>query len=522
MADNISSRPLGALDDIMPDIDLPFILTFPCRSPSKTTELLSSSFGTLLSTNSWLCGTIRNNIATSENRAGTRFLSSPLTANGNNLRGDNVTAAPDSTHPHLSIQDLSQHALYADKDYEALVSEHMPSRYLNAKLLVPSRETGVAGMSSVLRARVSFIRHGAFLCLCTSHAVMDATGLGKIAEAWAMLARGDIVENLHHWPISEQELGLNVGGKGTKADVYGKLKGRKKLWHMLGLDYRQKELTSAMLARDIPRRETATRIFGLSAEQLLLLKESCGVDPANSNLGEEQYREFGEEAVERDVNSSSKESMRSGGSWVSTNDALSALLWRCVVRARLRTASDLAKSSTMMYAMNIRGLLPYDLSESDAKMRRERIANVVVYSINETPAKHLVTIQSLGDTAKDIRAAVSSHKQPDTLRDVLRLAASIPDVSHLGLVYPTWLAEDVVISSLFGLQLYRTHWGRAFGGSRTAPDYVRFPEGVFEGITFIMPQRENGDVEVVVTMIKEDMEVLLQDVEWGEHMKVLP
>ncbi|USP74924.1 uncharacterized protein yc1106_02198 [Curvularia clavata] len=496
MVNNINSYPLGALDDIMPDIDLPFVLTLPCRTHSETAEILSSSFRSLLSSNPWMRCTVNSNAVTSGHRLGTKFLSSPLDANGNG------SSIHDPADLQLSIQDISQHPLYENKDYDTLVSEHMPSKYLSAKLLIPSRETSEEGMKFLLKAKVSFIKNGVFLCLCTSHAVMDASGLSQIAEAWALQARGETTANLHHWPISQKEIGLQ-GGINQDRKVYDQLKGRKELWHMLGLDYRPKEMTSAMLAKNIPQQETVTKIFGMSAEQQLFLKELCR-RPAG-----------------KDVNPIDEKISQSNGNWISNNDATSALIWRCIVRARLRKAEDLTKTSTMMYAMNIRGLIPYVHSDSGAKKSKERIANVIVYSVNEVQARHLVTNQSMRDTANDIRAAVRSHREPAILWDVLRLAASIPDVSCLGLVYPTWLAEDVVISSLSGLRLYKTHWGSVFGEDRTVPDYVRFPEGIFEGITFVMPEKENGDVEVVVTMIKEDMEMLLQDTEWQEYMKLL-
>ncbi|KAK1959909.1 hypothetical protein LY78DRAFT_662891 [Colletotrichum sublineola] len=50
------------------------------------------------------------------------------------------------------------------------------------------------------------------------------------------------------------------------------------------------------------------------------------------------------------------------------------------------------------------------------------------------------------------------------MRETLELAASIPNVSALGLLYPTWLANDIVLSSIYGLGFYELNWGRSFGG----------------------------------------------------------
>ncbi|KAI8931174.1 hypothetical protein NX059_011526 [Plenodomus lindquistii] len=495
MADHTHSHSLGALDDIMPDINLPFVFAFPCHklSQPKTTARLARSFETLLSTNPWLSCTIEENVTTTHHRPGTRSLSNPLEASSKGLRRPAGIQALD--HPQLVIQDLCQHPLYVNKNYDDLIAERMPPKFLDSNLIMPDRETGKSGTKFILQARVSFINDGVLLCLCTSHTVMDATGLSKIAEAWAALARGDPAEELRHYPLSEEDMGLE-GDTCSEAEVYDRLKNRKELWHMLGLDYRPKELTSAMLARKIPQRETDTRIFRLRAEQLRLLREQC-------------------------ITTTCLSTPESTRGWVSTNDAISSLLWRCIVRARSRTVEEMCKTSTMMYAMNIRGALSRVQTGTDKRVGRDQIANAVVYSVNKARTRDLVAARSIGEIAKDIRAAVNSHREPTVLRDVFKLATSIPDVSQLGLVYPTWLAEDVVISSLSGLALYKTHWGSVFGGSYTVPDYVRFPQGIFEGITFVMPQRRNGEMEVVVTMITEDMEALLQDQEWQNHMEVI-
>jgi hypothetical protein len=489
-------QPLGVLDDILPDIDLSMILTFACHSSSDTSHNLSSSYESLLQNSPWLLGSVHSNIVSSNHHPGTKFLSFP--ANRTN-------------HGRLCIQDLSRHEHFDGKSYDTLVAEHLPSRYLNNKLLVPGRDTGIYGVKWILRAQVTFIRGGAFLCMCTSHAAMDATGLNMVLDTWARLARGEIdVSPVINSRVTVAELDLH--GENDKSRLYEELKREKELWHMLGLDYRPKEMTSTMLAQMIPVRKAETRVFKISSEQLEMLKRTCSREietGSASTLGRAALKDM---FLPSDSNKATE-------TWVSTSDALSALLWRCIMRARVRGSSEQWESTSMQYAINIRHLLPNIVPALQGTSAPKTAANVVVYSINEATMDQLIETSSLADIAKGIRTKIRISQNTNNSQKALLLAATIPDVSSLGLVYPTWLGQDLVISSLLGLNVYTTNWGKAFGPSNGKPDFVRFPEGLFEGITFVMPRQENGDVELVVTMVAQDMDILVEDNEWKHYVQ---
>lgn len=494
-------QPLGALDDTMPDIDLALVLGFECSSTSDASRNLSSSFGRLLQNNPWLRGYVHVNIVSQHHRPGTKFLSFP---------------ADTSSHGGLSIQDLSQHDLFAGKTYETLVAEHVPSQFLNYELLVPGRDTGIDGVKWILRAQVTFIRGGALLCVCTSHAVMDATGLSMVLDTWARLSSGAVeVPSITHFPITAAELGLSR--ECDELRLYKELKQRKELWHMLGLDYRPKEMTAMMLAKKIPIRKTETRVFKITQEKQAALKQACSMSPA---VGQTP----GDVAPE-EVQTPNSPTLRHQNSvtdtWISTNDAISALLWRCIMRARVRGSSEQWQDSSMQYAMNIRHLLPDVVPGLQSTGGPTTAANVVIYSINEAAMTHLIEPESLAHVAKGIRENVKKHQNPVHMREALILAATIPDVSALSFVYPTWLRKDLVISSLLGLDLYNTHWAGKSGGFSSQPDFVRFPAGLFDGITFVMPRQKNGDVEIVVTMIEQDMKALTEDNEWKRYVQEL-
>ncbi|RDL40132.1 Uncharacterized protein BP5553_00111 [Venustampulla echinocandica] len=533
-------HPLGCLDDIMPDIDVPLVLSFRCPSAHHpaTEATLSHSFTSLIHANYWLSGYIHSNLKELEGkyRPGTKFLSIQ------SQDWDSVSGVSEGTKENTSqieFQDLSQHVLYSSTSYPELVAQDMPSRYLSAELLVPDRSTPDLNVKSALRARVTFIRDGIFVVLSTSHALMDATSLSAVFGAWAAIARGEPSPPLSHGPILSAELGLqDRHEKGALQNgtleqnssldpsvLYADLKTQKKLWWMLGLDYRPKAHSSAIIAQNIPAKETLTKIFKINGDTLTRLKKYCS-QTETATLNET----VGDSDESKEVDTIDK----ANGAWISTNDALSALLWRCMVRSRIRTAPELSsRTSSLMSAMNMRSspaLTPSTLSYSP------RLANIVLYIINTSPIPNLVssppnpnahpsTTSALASTALNIRSATHAYTAPELVAQALQLAATVPDVSRLGLVYPTWLEHDVVISSLLRLPLYSTSWGNTFGKPESGelrsevPDFVRWPGKVFEGITFVMPRRRDGGVEVVVTMGVEDMEVLKGDAEWRRYVE---
>ncbi|RJE20951.1 hypothetical protein PHISCL_06715 [Aspergillus sclerotialis] len=173
---------LGCLDDIMPDIDLPMILSFAC--PTSRLQIaqqnLYRSFKSLLDKSPWLNGYIHSNVGglAGSYRVGSKFLSHSAA-----LLSSDVEHMNDKREK-IEFQDLSSHTKYKAKTYSELVSENMPNRYLSPKLLVPNRTTENPNVKHAIRARVSFVKHGVFVVLSTSHSLMDATSLSAIFGEW--------------------------------------------------------------------------------------------------------------------------------------------------------------------------------------------------------------------------------------------------------------------------------------------------------------------------------------------------
>ncbi|KAM4067575.1 transferase family protein [Hirsutella rhossiliensis] len=258
--------------------------------------------------------------------------------------------------------------------------------------------------------------------------------------------------------------------------LYAILKKNPRSWRMLGLDYRPREMSSTVLAAKIAPGTTVTRMFLIDRYNLERLKNTCSISDR-----------------------------------VSTTEAVAALLWRCAVRARTGLdEQNRDEPSTLMMAMDVRNDVSPTITDGF-------LGNAVLYSHTCSTTRQLSNRQtSLGSITNELRTSLREHRQPQVILETLQLAASIPDVHNLGLLHPTWLANDVVFSSLYKLPFYDISWGNTFGEQGT-PDYFRFPQGVFDGVCFLMPRRKDGSVELQITMTEAHMQNLVQDLEFRNY-----
>ncbi|KDN71106.1 hypothetical protein CSUB01_11658 [Colletotrichum sublineola] len=415
---------LGPLDDIMPDIDNCHVLCFPCPNhhQPRTGAVLSHAYRRLVKETPALGGFILP-CDDGSSRPGTKTLQ----ASGSSLDLEVKNAADE-----LGLT------------YQELKALGMPRRYLPPSLVMPSRATSASGARRTTAARATFIDGGCFLAFNTSHALMDGTSVINVMAAFAKHA-ADICVAAHDdeaLPDANPDAKLTPRFCPTPSDLetlnpavplskYDALKRNPRSWQMLGLDYRPKEESSTVLAAKLPPMNPVTRILSISNDGIRRLKDRCSAEAAANDPTQ----------------------------WMSTADSLAAILWSRIIRARTRNQERAGKDtlSTLMTAMDVRRLLKPPISSS-------YLGNGVLYARTESTTQDLSGSLSWGSVAQLVRASLQEHQKPEVMRETLELAASIPNVSALGLLYPTWLANDIVLSSIYGLGFYELNWGRSFGG----------------------------------------------------------
>ncbi|KAJ5427189.1 trichothecene biosynthesis acetyltransferase [Penicillium sp. CMV-2018d] len=190
------------------------------------------------------------------------------------------------------------------------------------------------------------------------------------------------------------------------------------------------------------------------------------------------------------------------GSYISTDDALSAFCWKSITAARLKhTAGTIAKTGTrFVRAVNARPALG---------VPREYMGDLVVLAVSHFIADELVQAP-LSQVAATMRSDLQAVNHEDYIRSFATFLATEPDrssISYGGNFNPK---ADIGSSSWAQVKLYRIKFG--FLGK---PTLVRRPNfGPLKSDIYFMPQTEDGDIDALLCMSEDDFAALNASPEW--------
>ncbi|KAK3324442.1 transferase family-domain-containing protein [Cercophora scortea] len=466
------------LDEIIPPLSYGLIYAFQCDEARReqTVQILQQGYTKLLQLRPYLGGDIVRH-----QNSGARPGSLELV----------VPAEPQDVHVHdgkIAVADLSLSSSGWTYSYAELLEAGMPLSRLDAALFAPY-VAGTATTTKPFMIQVNWIPGGCLLTISISHAVVDASGAGVVIQSWAQLCREaqGLSESQTNGAATED---INGAGNSISA-VYNEnalsasfqtLKTRSELWKLLAA------------GGSIPGMETA--IFSFSRDAIARLKQDA--TPSDKSQ------------------------------WISGNDALTALIWRSVMRARFSHEGDAKLSTTsgsqatgingngagingepksiVSVAINGRSLLNPPLPAS-------YINNVVYCCMTELPLTQVLS-SPLSTLASSIRRRIEAIKSdPELIQDATLLAAAIPDVSKLTFAFREFLGCDLVTSSWIDTPFYEVDFGPVLG----KPDLIRVPRGQFGGLCCLQPRKPGGDLEVFVSVRGEELEKLLGDEEFGKY-----
>lgn len=201
--------------------------------------------------------------------------------------------------------------------------------------------------------------------------------------------------------------------------------------------------------------------------------------------------------------------------FISTNDAVTALLWRCVQRAEhpVLSDADAAKPSVAQVALDTR-------RRAHVPVHPHTLGNMIGYTAASVSLTDLVsreqTAPSLADLACMLRLAV--NRCGSTYHDELaHYVENMDDVNRLaGTAFLDMPGCNLLQSNWSEFNYYGIEWGPEFGDHVKA---VRFPAGgVCAGFQIIMPAPSNapaGTVEVLVDVSDAGWSRLLSDEYWN-------
>ena len=471
---------LTPLDEIIPPLYNAFIFAFPCPVDRKDKVLstLSEGWSRMLEERPVLRGEIEYDPSQGV-RQGALKVRIP------EIQQDSSLVVNDMTVPGHTWKD----------SYEELKAQGMPPSKLDGKVIAPL-VSGVGSTAKVVTAQINLIPGGCLLAFSSSHTFMDASGCALIMASWAkhcrVLQESPEILSLNGREELQQENGHSVLTKRTSRERYEELKNRHDLWHLLGLHATENlnHDCTVPTARDFQHYPAAASPPGSPDSTTCIFR----ITPTS-------MRKLKEDATPRSPG------------WVSSGDALVALLWRSIMRARFPFKdTHNPRESIVSVAVDGRTLLSPPVSPS-------YIGNVIFCCMTRLSMSVLLSPQTtIAETALAIRRNIDKAKTPQVLEDAISLAAGIPDTSSLKIAFKDFLGAELVTTSWIDLPFYDINFGPILGETGRA-EFFRIPNGQFGGICSLQPRQTNGVIDVSILLEVEQMKRLRKDKEFTQYVE---
>ncbi|KAI3391468.1 hypothetical protein diail_7332 [Diaporthe ilicicola] len=206
-----------------------------------------------------------------------------------------------------------------------------------------------------------------------------------------------------------------------------------------------------------------------------------------------------------------------GDAWVSTNDCITALMWRAVTRSRLalhNIADPLADARPVALenSLDVRASIPGGVPAAYA-------GNVVMFSKAVMPLNELVRPDAFRAVAVCVRETVEAYRAWPLVERAINWIASVPRGADVAMDVDVVMGMDGLVTSWRVLRAYEA-WDFGFG----LLESLRWATPVFDGYGFLYPTRLSAGadegVEIYLGLEKGCMERLLMDEELSKWADV--
>ena len=471
---------LSPVDQIMWDAYVCFLMLFPLSTSSEPRKVYSKLKAALSLTLSEL-PFIGGYLAPEEGAAGGRV----------QIKVDEGYGVKFIYHD-FTISDYQADFKYS---YDELKRNHFPCSAFDPEKIapVPVNVIVTEPEPAVMVTQANFISGGLILSINMHHKAADALTLGTVLKAWAKHTRvtdmanssglGAAIDNLTPRPMDRKPMSNGLVGPQLKDfPEFNVVDDPRAVYSA------QTEVTAAAA----PAATSPSQLESLPGPVKMCMFHISATRLAHLKVAASPLE-----------------------GWISTNDAICALLWRHIARARARLASisqpdPVFPAAPMNLALNLavearRRMVP--------ALPAEYLGNAVfycpVYSDMTTvtsPSTPFATI------AKLVREAVT-HFDSARMRGVIGLIDSVPKPSDLQVRIWSDPMRGLVISSWADMGLYELEWGAGLGKAES----VRVPNVVGEGgtpVCEIFPRRWDGGLEVLMCLEEAAIQMMSKDEEF--------
>lgn len=447
---------ISLLDCIMPQMYVPITCTYGIGNGVDIEAVISdlcSGLKRLLSDYRFLAGSLF------ETGAGTCF----------------VKRGPSHARFTVHIEDHTQGEF---PSYDELVKRHFPVTELDVRMLPPGFEpsptSSAAEGNPAMLVQFNIIKGGLVIGAVFHHLLIDAKGLDAVMAHWAAHTRA-LRTGTSTPPFDPSDLKVPRLHSATP-DTFDETK-----QPIPSLKY----APNAPPTSDIPPSAMDQHIWHISASKLATLKASAAPKAP-------------------------------GDAWVSTNDCITALMWRAVTRSRL-AMHNIADPMTdnrlvaLENSLDVRASIPGGVPAAYA-------GNVVMFSKAMMPLGELVRPDTFRAVAVRVRETVERFRAWPLVERAIDWIASVPRGADVAMDVDVVMGLDALVTSWRVLRAYE-RWDFGFGPLGA----LRWATPVFDGYGFLYPTRPNAGadegVEIYLGLEKGCMERLLRDEElsiWAE------
>ncbi|KIW10366.1 hypothetical protein PV08_11328 [Exophiala spinifera] len=384
-------------------------------------------------------------------------------------------------YPSVNVRHLSHEEV--PYTYEELESKGLPPSIIKPELVSALSESADEERAPVFRVQANVVKGGLILSVYLHHCISDGTGIG-------MLISGSVLNDEFTFERYLDGNGHETPSLSRRLNAFAHHKSivRQELSYNFANQINTRHLKCKVVK---PRSEIkgGAKVQGRGCVMSIPL------------VGLQQLRE-GLQAI-------------CGSDFFSQNDALQALLWHAMTRARIPSLAedDNVRESSLLIPVNIRNRLKKALSES-------YFGAAIDFASAKMPLSHLKgsSVAALAESAVTIRNAINDVNEP-YIRQAIALARYVD---------PTIDVRDLQASNMDrakGADMYVTSWEKlscyeaTFEMGLGPPDWVRKPWSKDPGSCIVLPRDERKDyLEVVIQMTQDDMARLLEDQEFMKYV----
>lgn len=379
----------------------------------------------------------------------------------------------------LFVKDLTSSAL----DYQHLKANGFPiSEFDDETFWATPCMPGPGEKCPVFAAQANFIKGGWLLGISFWHVVMDGSALAitlRVLSQNCLLAQD---------PSRQAQIGSKLVG-----DIYNKSR-----LHESGSEHKGlvSDHPEYILFSEVPASLPSFMTIPLKLDVFHICPASLKALKAAATP-----------VIETETHT--KEPM-----WVSTNDAVCALIWRSLIVVTYEgTEYKDEPLSCCQIAVNAR-------PKMDPPLPADYFGCALTFGTSHLPISSILVPGSLSTMALMIRQSIMKVTAP-YIESVIATIHNIPDYRRfIPCSFVDLLGRDTVQTSWSAFPLYSYEWGQALGGKC---ERVRAPKlGMFNGLQTILPARpesQGGGFEVMIGLEPHVMEKLKKDPVWSEYCK---